>query len=415
MRRRAVALGLLISACLGAQGSAAAADQAEEPGLERVVLITRHGIRSPTKSPEALKALTGHDWPQWPVAPGMLTPHGRDALAAMAAAVGQRYRQRGLFGSAGCPAAERVFIWGDSADARTRESAAIYGASLLPSCAYPAHSLAAGQHDPVFNALKTANWQLDRSAVTAALREALARDAAHRPASVRRALEAEQHLIAPEGCEQAAGICLTGPVNIGWRDGQPRLLGGPSLGASIAENTLLAYVQGMPPQVVSGEEKNAAAFVGRVMSAHTYISQLIRRSPPIAGPRAAVLTHLLGAIMRGDAVTMADGTVVPAEARMIVLAGHDTTLDMMAAILGLSWAFDDQPDPTAPDTALALERWRLSDGLRVVRVLVLHQSLEELRYAWRPSRTSPAFLPVAACHGITACSVGDFIHIMMLP
>lgn len=49
--------------------------------LERVVLLARHGIRSPTKPPQTLQAQTGHAWAQWPAAPGELTAHGKQALA----------------------------------------------------------------------------------------------------------------------------------------------------------------------------------------------------------------------------------------------------------------------------------------------------------------------------------------------
>ncbi|WP_040843515.1 hypothetical protein, partial [Nitrospirillum viridazoti] len=35
--------------------------------LERVVMLTRHGVRSPTKGLAELRRLSDQDWPAWPV------------------------------------------------------------------------------------------------------------------------------------------------------------------------------------------------------------------------------------------------------------------------------------------------------------------------------------------------------------
>jgi len=44
--------------------------------LTRVIMLSRHGVRSPTQGPEELRKLAAREWPTWPVGPGELTAHG---------------------------------------------------------------------------------------------------------------------------------------------------------------------------------------------------------------------------------------------------------------------------------------------------------------------------------------------------
>ena len=64
-------LGLIL-ALVCAQACAAAAGMQ----LERVVLLYRHGVRTPLPGEVQLDEATGKPWPAWQQAPSQLTPHG---------------------------------------------------------------------------------------------------------------------------------------------------------------------------------------------------------------------------------------------------------------------------------------------------------------------------------------------------
>jgi 4-phytase/acid phosphatase len=84
------------------------------------------------------------------------------------------------------------------------------------------------------------------------------------------------------------------------------------------------------------------------------------------------------------------------QARLTMIAGHDTNLSNMAGVFGLSWTLPDQPDATAPDTVLAFELWRDGD-LKTVRMVVYSQSLAQLRDASTlDAENSAGITPVAS-------------------
>jgi 4-phytase / acid phosphatase len=77
---------MLLALAFGAVISEAAA---AEYTLERVVLVSRHGVRAPTDS-EKLKDYTlSRTWPDWHVADACLTPRGKMLTSLM----GAFYRQ----------------------------------------------------------------------------------------------------------------------------------------------------------------------------------------------------------------------------------------------------------------------------------------------------------------------------------
>jgi 4-phytase/acid phosphatase len=146
-------IGLVIAA-LPALASAA-------PVLERVVLVSRHGVRSPTQTVEALDAATGQTWPAWPVGPGELTPHGAKALGRMGDFLHAVYAGEGLLPAQGCAAAGTVQVWADGADSRTERSGDILATALAPGCGVAAAHGPDGARDPVFDAVDTGVCPID--------------------------------------------------------------------------------------------------------------------------------------------------------------------------------------------------------------------------------------------------------------
>ena len=116
---------------------------AATPRLTYVVIVSRHGVRSPTWENSRLNQYSAEPWPEWDVPPGNLTPHGRRLIELM----GSYYREwlagEHLLGTQGCQDAGRIYIRADR-DQRTVETGRAFGESLLPGCGIEVHSQPAG-------------------------------------------------------------------------------------------------------------------------------------------------------------------------------------------------------------------------------------------------------------------------------
>src|SRR5580658_7566917 len=64
--------------------------------LVRVVVVTRHGVRPPTQTNADLAKYADKAWPDWPVAPGELTPHGGETVRLMGVTLRETYRAAGV-------------------------------------------------------------------------------------------------------------------------------------------------------------------------------------------------------------------------------------------------------------------------------------------------------------------------------
>jgi len=115
-------------------GSSLAADNGEQ--LRGVVIVSRHGVRSPTVPVEDLAQYSDQAWPKWEVAPGMLTSHGRALMVLMGKYYGARYRADGLLDASIQPASRMVYACSDEVP-RTTATAKALVEGLLGSP--PAH------------------------------------------------------------------------------------------------------------------------------------------------------------------------------------------------------------------------------------------------------------------------------------
>lgn len=145
--------------------SAAAADWQ----LEKVVELSRHGIRPPTAgNREAIEAATGRPWTEWTTHDGELTGHGYAAVVNKGRAEGQHYRQLGLL-QAGCPTAESIYVRASPLQ-RTRATAQALVDGAFPGCGVAIHYVS-GDADPLFQTDKFAATQTDPARQLAAVKE----------------------------------------------------------------------------------------------------------------------------------------------------------------------------------------------------------------------------------------------------
>lgn len=390
-----------------------ASDLAAAPVLERVVMVSRHGVRSPIRSVAVLESLTKRGWPAWPVGPGEMTEHGAKNLALMGEYLRGVYVAAGVLPAQGCPAKGALEVWADVADHRTRQSGEILADRLAPGCAVPAPHAADGTIDPLFDATKTSACPVGALAAGRVLLDATRPDRDLVRPEDRQALEVMQDILAPDACKAggqlaSASVCLVPPVDASGLKAAAQL----SLGSTIAEGIYLEYVQGFPPADVGWGKAGSPETIAAIIPAHEHGIGILRRTPLLAARRGAVMAQTILALLDGRTLPAGAPPLSP-DSKVVMIAGHDSNLLYMAGVMGLDWHLPNQPSITAPDTTLAFEVWRDTvSNQKTLRIVVYAQTLAQLREGTPLDATHlPDVVPIVpdACAGASkGCALATF-------
>jgi 4-phytase/acid phosphatase len=361
--------------------------------LERVVLLQRHGVRSPTQDPDTLRRLANRFWPAWPVAPGELTAHGAQGVRLMGAGLSAALKEAGLLPTRDCPARGSVVIVADGHDQRTRASGAALAESLAPGCGLEPTSGAPGVVDPLFDGSGLSPF--DAETARAAMASEAGGSSVDTPETWA-ALKALEAVTGPPPCAGEGGGCLSGPSRIAVTASGGKILGPLADGAVLSEIFLLEYAQGFPLAEVAWGAAAQEDFLATTLAAHTRSARLTRQTPYLAARHGDLLAKAILTALEGRSSETIG-------VKVMVFVGHDTNLSNMAGLFGLDWALPGEPDPTGPSVTLALELWRNPvSGERRVRPVVYYQTLDSLR-SLKPTPISRLGLRFAACPDAEDC------------
>ncbi|HEM7801069.1 histidine-type phosphatase [Burkholderia cenocepacia] len=380
--------------------------------LESVVIVSRHGVRSPTRTKPPLVELTARPWPAWPVAPGELTPRGESMIRAMGTWYGDWFRQQHLLpGRATCPSAGHVAAWAD-VDQRTRVTADALLEGIAPGCGlHGAHQADLDRDDPLFHAAESGQCRLDPKAVHAAIAARLGPDgeaALQRRYAVSLArMNDVLDFQSSTRCKNSAGdVCslatLPTRVQINETGRHIRLDGPLGIASTVSEVFLLEYAQGMPAEEVAWGRIRDRDDWDTLLAAHNAQFDLIAKTPAVAIRKGTpLLADVVGALTAGTGEPAAFPTHAPADARVYLLGAHDTNLANLAGMLALEWSLPDQPDHTPPGAGLVFARWLdPASRTRYVTLELDYASLAQLRNASPLSATVPPSrmpLRIAGC------------------
>lgn len=389
--------------------------------LRLVVVLSRHGVRSPTWTVDRLNTYSSMPWPAWSVPPGYLTAHGFELMKLFGAYDRAALAKAGLFSPEGCSAASDVYIWADT-DQRTLESGKALGEGLFPGCAVPVHSLSEGENDPLFHPPVPA---IDSAEVDRVFAEFSNRVAALQ-APQYSGLLAQMHRVLL-GCEPGADCTPARPPEAPLMEGKNKAvrgkgdhivtLEGPlAQASSFAEDFQLEYTEGMPPQSVGWGRVDEVQVI-KFIALHSIYFDLMHRTPSLARMEASntlnAITRTLQQGVEGKAVAGAIGT--PGD-RLVFLVGHDTNIGPISALLGLHWNLDGRADDIPPGTELAFELWQTPQGAFRVKVTVTMQTLLQMHEAQTLTPANPPARQVIrppACGDKTgACSWDEFRKIV---
>lgn len=385
--------------------------------LEKVVLISRHGVRSPTETHPPLAEIASRAWPTWPVPPGHLTPRGEQLASRMGEYYRAHYAARGLIPAQGCPAPNQIYLWAD-VDQRTRQTGEGLLNGFAPGCNISAQHAATDKADPVFHPVRAGVCTVDKERGRAAVLARVGGDLdsvvkAHRGAL--RRLQSVTGCCAPKLCQaNNTGRCtlLNMPSGIAVRDKDNGVqLAGPiPIGSTASEVFLLEYADGLPLRQVAWGRVSSPAALNPLLRLHRVQFDLIERTPYLAARQSSALLHQIVEALRPVAERAAGASpAVPAESKLVVFVGHDTNLANIGGMLGLHWNLKTYvPDETPPAGALAFELLRDTDsGRYFVRTTYFSQTLDQMRRLTRLSLRNPPEQARVALPGCSAAGHGD--------
>ncbi|KHS98234.1 3-phytase [Pectobacterium brasiliense] len=346
--------------------------------LEKVVEVSRHGVRPPTESnTTALESGTAREWPQWVTREGELTGHGYAATVLKGRYEAEYYRQQHLFTS-GCPTEQQIYVLASPLQ-RTRATAQAYMDGMFPGCGVATHAVEDEKQDPLFHGDKMGIGTLDPERAKATVLEAMGDDLNIAYERLKPSIELLKQVV----CE-ADKPC---PVfDKPWaikqdKDGSTSISGLNTL-ANMSEVFLLEYSENLPQaQVAFGHVRNAQDLIP-LMAPMTAKYDFTNDVPYIAQRGGSLfMQQIAQALAQGtqEAQDMSQGE--PPAVPYLLYVAHDTNIAYLRTLLQFHWQLPgDTADNIPPAGSLVFERWRdTTTQQRFLRIYFQTQSLDQIR------------------------------------
>ncbi|TQL16611.1 4-phytase/acid phosphatase [Zymomonas mobilis] len=366
--------------CLTLNSGAMSAKTEPRYVLEKVVELSRHGVRPPTpKEADYLAAGTNRSWSEWVTPLGELTGHGYAASMLKARYEGEYYRKNGLLKS-GCGLSKDVYIWSSPVE-RSKATALAYVDGMFPACNIPIHYTDMNS-DYLFHFQKLVPPTIPLEKAKAEIEQILGGS-----------LSSARQRMQPEIARLKSAVCLPGkacpmfdtPWQIKDKDkGGVSISGLESLG-SMGEVLLLQYSENKPlSEVAFGKAPNAAA-VGALLPLLTLRYDVGDDRFSVAQQGGSVLLNQIRMALElgtGSSSTTARQTVAgPPDVAYLLYVAHDTNVAFIRRLMSFTWQLGDYPRGNIPPTSsLVFERWQdRVTKKRFIRLYFQTQSLDQTR------------------------------------
>ena len=354
--------------------------------LDKVVQVSRHGVRPPTESNEKLlTSVTQRKWPTWLVPFGNLTGHGYTGAVEMGRYRGEVLRAAGLI-PRGCPDASQLLVHASPLQ-RTKATAQALLDGMFPGCGEKA--LARSKPDPLFQTDEMPFAQIDPAIAKAQILQALGGS-----------LQSARERLRPDLERLKSAVCEAGkacpffdtPWVLKEGDGGRFKIKGLDKASSMAETIRLQYSEGMPLADVAFGHARDAAQVSALGRLHRAKYDFINDTPHVASRGGSqLMNQIVLALEQGTPLEKNDPLGNPPAARLLMLVAHDTNISHLRTLLGFTWQLGEYQRGNIPPTGtLAFERYRdTQTGERFIRTRFITQGMDQIRALQRLDSEHP--------------------------
>lgn len=405
--RNALMTAAMVAVPLLAGGAAQAASNGGPTGelkLERVVMVMRHSVRPPTKSPATPEGTTAQPWSSWTTPYGELTPHGGEGARLMGVYYRTFLGSRGLLPTTGCAAQGDIVAWA-SGKSRAIKTAEMFVEGLQPGCGLKVAHPDDEANDPIFHPAEGIDGDI---ALRAAQRQKPGVAAEPRVHAADFAV-LQRVLGCDEATKAGCGVARKPSALKPNKGDTPDLEGALSVASTAGQTVLLEYVEGKPMSEV-GWGRASKADIQAMLRFHPVKFHYEVGAPYIAERYAApIAKEVLGAL------TGAEGT----GGKLTMLVGHDTNIAALRGFLGAHFTAADYPrDDPPPGGAMGFELVRDAAGRAFVRAFYTAQSMDQLRELQPLTAANPpsySYFSVPGCGvkgELTLCPLETFQKIV---
>ena len=345
--------------------------------LDKVVQVSRHGVRPPTESNEKLLTLvTKRQWPTWLVPFGNLTGHGYTGAVEMGRYRAKVLRRAGLI-PPGCPEAKQLLAHASPLQ-RTKATAQALLDGMFPGCGFQP-TYVAGKLDPLFQANQMSFAALDPQIAKAQILKAMGGS-----------VEAAQARYKPFEEKLKEVACMPGSDcpyghekwTLVQNDKGRFSIKGLSAGAIMGEVFRLEYSQGLPLNQVAFGHARTPAEVSSLMVLTKAKYEYLNDIPYIASRGASELMNQISLeLKQGTSLASKDASSAPPDVPLMLLVAHDTNISYLRTLLGFGWKLGDYIDNNIPPVGtLQFERYKeVKTGEYFLRIAFEAQSMDQLR------------------------------------
>ncbi|MFM2485655.1 histidine-type phosphatase [Celerinatantimonas yamalensis] len=381
--------------------------------LNKVVSLTRHGVRPQTDTAKLNKA-TGLDWSKFAVPDGQLTGHGYAGMRLQGNYQLQQWQSQGLTigQTKQCANPNDYFLW-SSPSQRIKATAKAVADGMFPGCGVMPASVSA-KYGPLFELYHLHQAHPDKAVMKQQIMAKMGS-----PEQVAKRYQASVELLKKTVCAPNSCKFLDKPWGVHFKStGKPELEGPGKYGATIGETVRLQYSDNLPiKDVAFGHGVNAKA-VKSLMAIHAAEYNLALDTPEFAAHSGSLLMRqILSALTAGTTLH----AQYPGDQRLarplVMFFGHDTNIAEIQTMLGFNWQLAGYPrNDVPPGATLSFAHFSNQQGQQFVRVRFATRSLDQWRSLSPLTHRHPllhADLSFKGCQTTpvgTLCPIAQLVH-----
>ena len=347
--------------------------------LEKVVIFSRHGLRSPLTSPGSrLSKVTPYEWENWDVPASHLTKKGAILETYFGQYINDWLIQNEVIKKGECLSPDNAQIYTNSLQ-RTIATGQSLTTGIFPGCDIKTeHKMEIGKMDPVFNpVITTDNAKFKEEALKGM-------NLKKRNQELKGSYSLLSDVINYTKSEECLkeGKCKffneEGTLKI-EKDKEPGVDGPIKLGTQIGDALLLQYYEGYPLDKIAGNNINTREKWQKITDIKNGYEDLLFATEKVAKNVAAPLIKYIY------------NDISSSNHKVTVLVGHDSNLVAMFAALGFKdYKLEEQVEKTPIGGKVFFEIWKdKKTGERKVKVEYIYQTLSQIRETQKLTRENP--------------------------